>query len=93
MKRFEKFEDRPDVSLLSNEFWKMTEIADWKSVIEGYNDNPSIDQTHKDFYVQAQSRIYSTYDYSQIKGFFEEWNSFYLKLYDKNQISYSILLN
>lgn len=83
---FEDFENspmiKPDVNSVSNEFWKMVEIANWNAVIKGYSDNPIINAQHRDFYKDAQLRIYSKYSLEEIKKFHDEYDIIYEQLYD-----------
>jgi hypothetical protein len=81
-KIFENKEIKPNVNSVSPEFWKMVKIADWKSVIKGYHEHPTIDQTHRDFFKNAQARIYTKYDFYQIKQFDAECYLIYQQLYD-----------
>jgi len=80
-KIFEHKVFKPDVNSVSPEFWKMIEIADWKSVIEGYRKHPTIDNTHKDFFNDAQKRIIVKYEFSEIKQFEKECHKIYIQLY------------
>jgi len=77
MKHLKKFEQLNITTSVSPNFWEMVEIADWKSVIEGYRDNPTINDTHRDFYKKAQERVYLRYDYPQIKKFETECRLLY----------------
>ena len=52
-KLFEGNKIKPDVNLISPEFWKMVRISDWKSVIEGYHKYPTINKEHKKFQALA----------------------------------------
>ena len=82
IKLFEDFKNKPDVNSVSNEFWKMVEIADWDAVIKGFKEHPIIDDEHKNFMKQAEFRIYNKYKFEEIKKFFVDYNFIYDKIYD-----------
>ena len=74
--------EKPDVNIVSSEFWRMVKIANWKLVIEGFRSHPTIDQTHRDFYKDAQKRIYTKYDFNKIEEFDDECHEICQQLYD-----------
>ena len=76
---FEKYSNKPDVNLVSSEFWKMVLIANWKNVIHDYEHDP-IDRGK--YLENAKAKIYLKYDYEQIKLFYIEYHNFYMKLYE-----------
>lgn len=82
IKTFEDLRKKPDLDIFDPEFWKMVKIADWKSVIEGYKKHPIIDKKHKDFYRDAQKRIYTKYNFEQIQNFGDDCHMIYQQLYE-----------
>ena len=79
---FEEFENKPNLNSVSKDFWDMVRIANWSSVIDGYKNNPSINNLHRSFFEDAQGRIFLKYSYSQIKQFENEYDNIYYQLYD-----------
>jgi hypothetical protein len=82
--KFATYKDKPDVNKLSPEFWKMTRVANWNLTIKQYlKDRPAANLFSGDnYYELAQFRIYSKYEFEQIREFYIEYHEFYLKLYD-----------
>lgn len=79
---FEDFENKPNLNSVSEDFWNMVRIADWNSVIEGYKKNPTIDELHRNFFKDAQGRIFLKYSFDQIKQFEIEYDNIYYDIYD-----------
>ena len=69
-----------NISKISEDFWKMVEVAEWKKVIDGYIDNPIIDEKHKNVFKKCQFRIYDKFSYREIIKFKKEYNIVYLYL-------------
>ena len=81
IKLFEEFRKFPNVKDCSPEFWKMTRVANWKKVIDsskktqnGYKDKNEYDEVDK--------RLYTNYEYDQIKKFNSEYTYLYSDLYE-----------
>lgn len=79
---FEKFNNIPNVNFVSDNFWKMVDVADWNSVIEGYNNSPIINEKHRNFFRDAQLRLYSVYSLKELKDFYNEYDKIYYPLYN-----------
>jgi hypothetical protein len=85
---YKKVKDMIDyINNIDPEYWKMVDIADWKKVIEGYLNgskyvNSDSDINHRDFFEQAQGRIYTKYDYDKILYFEDISHKLSMKLYD-----------
>jgi hypothetical protein len=71
-----------NTDIVSDEFWKMVRIANWNAVIKGYKNNPIINKAHRDFFKQAQNRIYSKYSYNDIRKFGKECHHMEAKLHE-----------
>ena len=79
---FGEYIKKPETSSVSDDFWKMVRIAKWNEVINGYKENPKIDQTHKDFFELARFRIYSKFSLNKVEKFRQEYDIIYYQLYD-----------
>lgn len=82
IKTFEDLRKKPDLDIVGSEFWKMVKIVDWKSVIEGYKKHLTIDEKYRDFYKDAQKRLYSKYEFDQIENFGDVCHMIYQQLYE-----------
>jgi len=74
---FEKFEKKPDLNVVSPEFWKMARTVNWKKVAKDYTENPN---GYNDFFRKAQERVYKKYDFTQIRQFEKECHDLYQQL-------------
>jgi hypothetical protein len=81
LRKFEKYENKPDVNSVSSEFWKMVRIANWNKVIIGFNDNSISYEERRLFYKQCQGRIYSKYSYDEVINFRKDYDIIYKQLY------------
>ena len=83
---FENFNNNvvkpPDLNSVSDEFWKMVDIADWNAVIKGYSENPIIDDEHRNFLNEAKFRVYNKYTFNQVQEFHKEYQNIYYKIYE-----------
>jgi hypothetical protein len=78
---FEAYKKKPDVNSVSQEFWDMTKLVNWKKVVSAHNkaklegewDNIRVTDAKK----AAEKRLYTKYEYSQIYAFFKEWKYLY----------------
>lgn len=88
MKYIKLFENIDITQIVSNKFWKMVNIVDWTSVIEGYRKSPTYHADYVNWYEQAQGRLYSNYTFDEVREFGEEYKDIDYKLYDEfNSIS------
>jgi hypothetical protein len=78
---FEKFNNKPDINSLSPEFWKMVRLVNWKGAIKLYK-TIGDQKLRDDYWEQMQKKLYTTYEYDEIKEFENEYHTFYIQLYD-----------
>ena len=72
---------KPDINSVSTEFWKMVQIANWKSMIRTYQKGLS-NIPYMLLLEQPKKRLYLRYDFNEIVRFLPQYDTIYFQLYD-----------
>lgn len=77
---------KPDVNSVTPEFWKMVQVANWKSMIKSYQNSQEPSGSLKIPYMllleQPKKRLYFKYDFNELKKFLLQYDIIYYQLYD-----------
>lgn len=79
---FNKFDKIPDVNSVSNDFWKMVTVTNWKSVIK-IKKNYLLPNVERNLVMRkSKYRVYSKYSFEEVNKFYDVYYVIYDQLYD-----------